>query len=72
MKKKLPNPTDVHVGSRARMRRLMLDLSQTDLANALEVTFQPSSKIREGSKPDQRKPFATNVKLSASTNPLFL
>jgi DNA-binding XRE family transcriptional regulator len=27
-----PNPTDQHVGKRVRMRRLMLDMSQTDLA----------------------------------------
>jgi hypothetical protein len=37
---KSPNPTDIHVGSRVRMRRLMLDLRQTDLANAIGITFQ--------------------------------
>jgi hypothetical protein len=30
--KALPDPTDTHVGNRVRMRRLMLDMSQTDLA----------------------------------------
>ena len=48
MKKKLSNPTDVHVGSHVRMRRLMLDLSQTDLPNTLEVTFQQVQKYEKG------------------------
>src|SRR5271170_4759982 len=34
------NPTDKHVGSRVRMRRLMLDMSQTYVADALGLTFQ--------------------------------
>jgi len=45
---KSPNPTDVHVGLRVRMRRLMLDLSQTDLAQALGVTFQQVQKYEKG------------------------
>ena len=45
---KSPNPTDVHVGLRVRMRRLMLDLSQTDLARALGVTFQQVQKYEKG------------------------
>ena len=42
------NPTDKHVGSRLRMRRLMLDMSQTDIANALGVTFQQVQKYEKG------------------------
>jgi transcriptional regulator with XRE-family HTH domain len=38
------NPTDRHVGSRLRMRRLMLDMSQTDIADALGLTFQQVQK----------------------------
>jgi hypothetical protein len=34
MPKSRINPTDKHVGSRLRMRRLMLDMSQTDVADA--------------------------------------
>lgn len=45
---KLPNPTDKHVGSRVRMRRLMLDLSQTHLADELGVTFQQVQKYEKG------------------------
>ncbi len=43
-----PNTTDNDVGSRVRMRRLMLDLSQTDVANALGVTFQQVQKYEKG------------------------
>lgn len=46
--RKTPNPTDKHVGSRVRMRRLMLDLSQTDLADAVGVTFQQVQKYESG------------------------
>jgi transcriptional regulator with XRE-family HTH domain len=42
------DPTDKHVGSRLRMRRLMLDMSQTDIANALGVTFQQVQKYEKG------------------------
>src|SRR5580704_2888541 len=42
------NPTDKHVGSRVRMRRLMLDMSQTDIANALGLTFQQVQKYEKG------------------------
>lgn len=45
---KSPNPVDKHVGSRVRMRRLMLDLSQTRLADALGVTFQQVQKYEKG------------------------
>jgi transcriptional regulator with XRE-family HTH domain len=43
------NPTDKHVGSRVRMRRLMLDMSQTDLGDALGLTFQQVQKYEKGS-----------------------
>ena len=43
------NPTDKHVGARLRMRRLMLDMSQTDVAGALGLTFQQLQKYEKGS-----------------------
>ena len=46
--KKVPNPTDVHVGSRVRMRRLMLGMSQNKLAQVLGVTFQQVQKYEKG------------------------
>jgi transcriptional regulator with XRE-family HTH domain len=42
------NPTDKHVGARVRMRRLMLDMSQTDIAEALGLTFQQVQKYEKG------------------------
>ena len=45
---KSPNLVDIHVGTRVRMRRLMLDLSQTRLADALGVTFQQVQKYEKG------------------------
>ena len=40
MAKKTPNPIDKHVGSRVRMRRMMLSMSQEKLGDALGLTFQ--------------------------------
>jgi transcriptional regulator with XRE-family HTH domain len=42
------NPIDKHVGTRVRMRRMMLDKSQTELADALGVTFQQVQKYEKG------------------------
>jgi transcriptional regulator with XRE-family HTH domain len=42
------DPIDKHVGARLRMRRLMLDMSQTDVANALGLTFQQVQKYEKG------------------------
>jgi len=39
MAKKSPNPTDKYVGSRVRMRRLMLGMSQEKLGEKLGLTF---------------------------------
>jgi transcriptional regulator with XRE-family HTH domain len=46
--KKGPNETDVLVGTRVRIRRVELRLSQTELANALGVTFQQVQKYEKG------------------------
>lgn len=46
--KKIPDAIDVYVGGRIRMRRLMLKLSQTQLANELGVTFQQVQKYEKG------------------------
>ena len=48
MAKKTPNPIDRHVGSRVRMRRMMLAMSQTDLGDALGLTFQQVQKYEKG------------------------
>src|SRR6266700_4896017 len=48
MAKKAPNPIDKHVGSRVRMRRMMLSMSQEKLGGALELTFQQVQKYEKG------------------------
>jgi transcriptional regulator with XRE-family HTH domain len=45
---KTPNPIDRHVGARVRMRRLMVGLSQSKLAESLGVTFQQVQKYEKG------------------------
>lgn len=44
----IPNPIDVHVGGRIRMRRLLLGMNQETLANALGLTFQQVQKYEGG------------------------
>jgi transcriptional regulator with XRE-family HTH domain len=48
MIKKIPNPIDKHVGSRVRMRRMMLSMSQEKLGDALHLTFQQVQKYEKG------------------------
>lgn len=46
--KKKPNPTDVYVGSRIRLRRNMLGMSQENLGEQLGITFQQIQKYEKG------------------------
>jgi transcriptional regulator with XRE-family HTH domain len=46
--KKSPNPIDVHVGSRVRLRRMMLGMSQECLGEHLGITFQQIQKYEKG------------------------
>jgi transcriptional regulator with XRE-family HTH domain len=48
MSTKAPNPVDRHVGSRVRMRRIMLGMSQEKLGDALGLTFQQVQKYEKG------------------------
>ena len=45
---KQPNPIDIHVGSRLRLRRMMLGLSQEKLGKSLGLTFQQIQKYEKG------------------------
>ena len=45
---KSPSPIDRHVGTRVRMRRMMLRMSQTKLADAIGLTFQQVQKYEKG------------------------
>jgi transcriptional regulator with XRE-family HTH domain len=46
--KKIPNPVDRHVGSRVRMRRVLVGLSQEKLGESLGLTFQQVQKYEKG------------------------
>ncbi|MCC2098984.1 MAG: helix-turn-helix transcriptional regulator [Hyphomicrobiales bacterium] len=46
--KKQPNPIDIHVGSRVRLRRMMLGMSQEKLGEQLGITFQQIQKYEKG------------------------
>ncbi len=48
MIKKTPNPIDLHVGSRVRMRRVLLGMSQEKLGTSLGLTFQQVQKYEKG------------------------
>jgi transcriptional regulator with XRE-family HTH domain len=43
-----PNPVDIHVGSRLRLRRTLLGMSQEKLADSLGLTFQQVQKYERG------------------------
>jgi transcriptional regulator with XRE-family HTH domain len=48
MATKVPDLVDKHVGSRVRMRRLMLAMSQQKLGGELGITFQQVQKYENG------------------------
>jgi len=48
MVKKNPNPIDIHVGARLRMRRVLQGMSQENLGERLELTFQQVQKYEKG------------------------
>ena len=43
-----PNPIDIHVGFRVRLRRNLLGMNQTDLGKALGVAYQQIQKYERG------------------------
>ena len=43
-----PNPVDVHVGARVRLRRTLLGMSQEKLGDAIGLTFQQVQKYERG------------------------
>ncbi len=47
-KKRTSEPTDIHVGHRVRQARMLLNMSQTDLGEAVGVTFQQIQKYEKG------------------------
>ena len=45
---KEPNPVDRHVGNRLRMQRILSNMSQEKLGEALGITFQQVQKYEKG------------------------
>src|SRR5262245_43357049 len=68
--KKAPNPTDRHVGSRVRMRRIMLAMSQEQLADALGITYQQVQKNEKG-QPHRGEPVAANLSNPSGAGGVF-
>jgi transcriptional regulator with XRE-family HTH domain len=48
LESRVPNPVDLHVGARIRLRRRMQGVSQEKLADALGLTFQQVQKYERG------------------------
>jgi transcriptional regulator with XRE-family HTH domain len=44
----LPNPVDIHVGARVRLRRTLMGMSQEKLGEAIGLTFQQVQKYERG------------------------
>jgi transcriptional regulator with XRE-family HTH domain len=51
MKKQASDPVDQHIGSRVRTRRLMLGMSQAQLAKALRLTVAQVQRHEDGTAP---------------------
>jgi transcriptional regulator with XRE-family HTH domain len=45
---KKPNPIDAHVGSRVRLRRMLIGMSQEKLGEQMGLTFQQIQKYEKG------------------------
>lgn len=48
MPKTGPDPVDIHIGSRIRMRRLQLGITQQEIAGRLTMSFQQVQKYENG------------------------
>src|SRR5215204_1466856 len=64
-------PVDRHVGSRVRMRRMMVGMSQEKLGEACGITF-PDSEVREGNEPDGGRPPPPHRACSGCANRVLL
>jgi ribosome-binding protein aMBF1 (putative translation factor) len=51
----VPHPIDVHVGTRIRMRRLLLGMNLETLAHRLGITFQQVQKYEHGADISRRR-----------------
>ena len=67
---KNPQPVDRHVGSRVRMRRMMVGMSQEKLGEACGDHIPANSEVREGNEPDGGKPPPTHIDRSVLDVPI--
>ena len=58
--KKQPNPIDIHVGSRVRLRRMMLSMSQEKLGESSRDNLPADLERRERHQPRRREPPAAH------------
>jgi hypothetical protein len=63
------HPTEKHVGRRLRMRRLMLNKSQSDIAR---TNLSTGSKVRKGIEPRHCRPASGLMRNPASSDVVFL
>jgi transcriptional regulator with XRE-family HTH domain len=69
---RFPNPVDLHVGARIRMRRKILGVSQERLADDLGLTFQQVQKYERGAnRVSASKLYEIAKSLKASTSYFF-
>ena len=59
--KKVPNPIDRHVGSRVRMRRVILGMSSGEARRIFGAHLPAGAEIREGREPDRGQPAAADL-----------
>jgi transcriptional regulator with XRE-family HTH domain len=67
----VPNPIDVHVGKRIRLRRLFLGMNQETLANALGLTFQQVQKYEAGANRVSASRLAATAQTLGVSIPFF-
>ena len=69
---KQPDPVDIHVGKRIKLRRTMLKVSQDQLANEIGVTFQQIQKYESGhNRVSASRPFDISIFLSCHISYFF-
>jgi transcriptional regulator with XRE-family HTH domain len=66
-----PNPVDVHVGKRIRLRRLFLGMNQETLATRIGLTFQQVQKYEGGANRVSASRLAEIARILEVTIPYF-
>lgn len=69
IRRKGPDPMDIHIGRQIRIRRMMLGLSQSNLGEALGLTFQQIQKYEKGTNRVSGSRLAKIVKILKLSGP---